>query len=99
LLDLYWALPASSPARPGLLVFLTELRGLMDGAYQLAQLGAAPLAQERLAYLVHGAQSAARDMAETTERHFMRADERGLEAELALRVDVMRALARDLNDS
>jgi hypothetical protein len=97
LLALYASLPSSHPARPGLLVFLEELRGLMDGAYELAALAGAPTARARLERLVHDARGAIREMSETTEHHLADAAAPRLDGELELRIDVMRALARDVD--
>ncbi len=95
LLALYRELPASSPARPSLLAFLEELRALMDGAYELA---ARPAAGERLQRLSHEARSAAEKMAQSTERLAAESSVRPLEADLDVRVEVMRALARDVDE-
>ena len=97
LLALYANLPPTHPARPGLLVFLEELRALMDGAYELAALGTSPTARKRLERLVHDAHGAIREMTETTERHLSDASAPSLDGELELRVDVMRAIARDVD--
>jgi hypothetical protein len=97
LLALYASLPPTHPARPGLLVFLEELRALMDGAYELAALGAAPAARARLERLVHDARGAIREMSESTERGAGDAGAPPIDGELELRIDVMRALARDVD--
>jgi hypothetical protein len=97
LLALYASLPTTHPARPGLLVFLEELRALMDGAYELAALAGAASARARLERLGHDARDAIREMSETTERHVADAAAPRLDGELELRIDVMRALARDVD--
>jgi hypothetical protein len=97
LLALYASLPSNHPARPGLLVFLEELRALMDGAYELAALAGAATARARLERLVHDARGAIREMSDTTERHLADAAAPRLDGELELRIDVMRALARDVD--
>jgi hypothetical protein len=97
LLSWYRLLPPSSDARAGLLVFLQELRALMDGAYQLAQLQTAPDAARRLAQLANGAREAAREMVERTQQG--QSGSSGLLAsEIEFRLDVLRALARELDD-
>lgn len=97
LLALYRQLPASSSARPRLLAFLEELRAVMDGAYELALRGAA-LDRERLARLSHEAQSAAGEMAKSTQRLLAEPSESSLDAELDVRLEIMRTLARDADE-
>jgi hypothetical protein len=99
LLSLYRKLPASSPGRAGLLVFLEELRAVMDGAYQLAHLQASAEARARLSRLARDVATAAHEMTERTRRHLDESSNELIDSELEVRLDVMRALARDLEDS
>lgn len=98
LLSLYWRLPAANPGRAGLLVFLEELRAVMDGAYQLALSQASAEAGDRLLRLVGDVQAAVHEMAERTQRHLNESSHELVDGELEVRLDVMRALARDLED-
>lgn len=98
LLSVYRMLPASSPGRAGLLVFLEELRAVMDGAYQLAQLQASAEAAARLSRLAGDVRTAVEEMTERTRRHLDESSNELLDSELEVRLDVMRALARDLDD-
>lgn len=98
LLSLYRGLPASSPGRAGLLVFLEELRAVMDGAYHLAHLQASAEARARLFRLVGDVRTAVHEMAERTHHHLNESSDELQGGELEVRLDVMRALARDVND-
>lgn len=98
LLVLYRRLPPTEPARATLLVFLDELRALMDGAYDLAALPPAPTTRARLERLAHDAAGAAREMLESTEQQLSQAREHGVGGDLELRIEVMRALARDAGE-
>jgi hypothetical protein len=97
LLSMYRQLPAASSARPRLLAFLEELRGVMDGAYELA-LSPTSQGRERLARLSHEAQSAAEEMAKSTQRLLSEPNESSLDTELDVRLEIMRTLARDADD-
>ena len=97
LLAMYRQLPASGGARPRLLAFLEELRGVMDAAYELA-LRPSALDRERLARLSDEARSAAEEMTKSTERLLAEPDESPLDAELDVRIEIMRTLARDADD-
>jgi hypothetical protein len=96
LLALFRELP-SAPARAHLLVFLEQLRALMDGAYALAALRASAEAQKRLEQLAHDVRRAAEQVLETTQRHASDSSD-GLGAGLEWRVEVLKALARDLDE-
>lgn len=98
LLRLYHALPASAPARATLIVCLEELRALMDGAYPLASLQASPAARARLQSLVAGVQEAVQELTAATEPQVGDTSGQGVAGELEIRVEVMRALARDASD-
>jgi hypothetical protein len=98
LLSLYGQLPRSNPGRAGLLVFLEELRAVMDGAYQLALLQASAEAGARLLRLVGDVQTAAQDMAERTQRHLDESSNELVDGELEVRLEIMRTLARELED-
>ena len=94
-LDLYRRLPSTDPVRASVLVFLEELRALMDGAYELAILPESLATRARLERLAQDAVGAVREMIETTERQLSEASQRGVGDELEIRVEVLRALARD----
>ena len=99
LLALYRRLPPTEPARAPLLVFLGELRALMDGAYDLAVLPQSPATSARLERLAHDTAAAVREMLESTERQLSEARHGAVGSDLELRVEVMRALARDAGDT
>jgi hypothetical protein len=97
LLSLYRQLPTSSIARPRLFAFLEELRCVMDGAYELA-LRPTALDGERLARLSLDAQSAAEEMTKSTQRLLAEPSESSLDVELDVRMEIMRTLARDVDE-
>jgi hypothetical protein len=94
LLDLLQSLPPADPARATLLVFLEELRALMDGAYDLAALQTSAATRARLDRLAEDVEAAAREMINSTERHVADPITHGM-GELEIRVEVLQALARD----
>lgn len=98
LLSLYRELPASSHASGTVLVFLEELRGVMDGAYALACTQASPRRTLRLAQLVEQVHGAVGEMTERARRQLGESSDGGLEGDLEVRLDVLRALARDVDD-
>ena len=93
LLAMYARLPPADPARATVLVFLEELRGLLDGAYDLAEPPVSSAASARLEQLAQDVHAAVQEMIETT--HGQAGTAGGRSGELELRVEVMRALARD----
>jgi hypothetical protein len=95
LLAMYARVPVSDPARASLLVFLEELRALLDGAHHLAEPPVSPAASARLERLAHDVHAAVREMIETTHGQTSSGHSSG---ELELRVEVMRALARDAGE-
>jgi hypothetical protein len=86
-------LPPADPTRATVLVFLEELRGLLDGAYDLAEAPVSPAASARLERLAQDVHVAVREMIETT--HGQGGTAGGGSGELELRVEVLRALARE----
>jgi len=96
LLAMYARLPPAAPARATLLVFLEELRALMDSAHGLAEPPVSPAASARLERLAQDVDAAVREMIDTT--HGPAGDVSVASGELELRVEVMRALARETGD-
>ena len=96
LLAVYARLPPADPSRATLLVFLEELRALLDGAYDLAEPPLAPAASARLERLAQDVDAAVREMIETT--HGQARSASAASGELELRVEVMRALARETGE-
>jgi hypothetical protein len=92
---MYARLPSGDPSRATLLVFLEELRALLDGAHDLAEPPVAPAASARLERLAQDVDAAVREMIETTHGPAGKT----ASGELELRVEVMRALARDAGES
>lgn len=99
LLQLYRGLPPDSLVRPGLLVFLGELRALMDGAYQLAALDATGPVQLSLEQLARGARAAVAELMARAQAQLGDTQGSELSTELEVRLEVLRALAHDLGDS
>jgi hypothetical protein len=98
LLLLYRCLPASSHARAGLLIFIEELRAVMDGAYELAHREASPAARARLSRLVGDVGAAVCEIEERAGRDLNASSGELFDRELEVRLEIMRTLARDVND-